>query len=201
LPIQDVAEPLPQRIIPVIVHPYVKVEEIRVNKVAANIAGALLTVLFCAAGVAVAHALPNYFRMAGWQVVASLVVLIMLVLVHEALQAVALLKFAKVSRAEIRFGVTWRILTPYCHCTVPISVRAYRRISLLPLWVTGTATVVPLLLFPSDWLGVLAGIALAACASDAWLVARLRRFPDDLLVQDSPSEIGCDVLGSAASEV
>lgn len=69
--------------------------------------------------------------------------------------------------------------------------------ALLPLWVTGTATVAALLVFPTDGLGVLAGVAVAACVGDIWIVTKLARFAGDLLVRDTPSEIGCDVYSSA----
>lgn len=90
----------------------------------------------------------------------------------------------------------WRGLMPYCHCTVPISVRAYRRMALLPLWVTGSLSVALLLVFPAECFGAFAGFAVAACVGDVWLVSRLRRFAGTLLVYDSASEIGCDVFSS-----
>jgi hypothetical protein len=65
---------------------------------------------------------------------------------------------------------------------------------LLPLWITGGLSLTALLAFPTDGLAILAGITVAGCVGDVWLVARLRGRADDLLVQDSPSEIGCDVL-------
>ena len=95
----------------------------------------------------------------------------------------------------------WGALMPYCGCAVPVPVRAYRRMALLPLWVTGTAAVAALLVFPTYTLGVLAGVAVASCVGDVWIVAKLRRFTGDLFVQDSPSEIGCDVYSSASGTV
>jgi len=168
-----------------------------VNKHAANVVGTFLTVLFCAGGIALAHALSRHALFADWHGFALLASVIVLIPLHEALHALGLLRYAKVSRADIRFGVMWRALMPYCHCTVPISVCAYRRMALLPLWVTGTATVGLLVLFPADWLGCLAGVALAACIGDVWLVLKLRRFTGDLFVKDCPSEIGCDVYSAS----
>jgi hypothetical protein len=170
-----------------------KVVEVRVNKLAANIVGILLTILFCALGVGFAHLLPYYTAFAGWHLVALLVSMILLTPIHEALHAVGLARFAGVSRRQIRFGMMWRALMPYCHCTVPISVRAYRRMIMLPLIGTGLATVIPLLFFPADWLGLLTGVTVAACVGDVWMFAKMRRFGGALLVKDSPTEIGCDV--------
>jgi len=145
----------------------------------------------------VARLFPHYVSFAEWQMTPLLLSLIVLVVIHEALHAYAIRIFAKVEWRNIKFGVMWQVLTPYCHCSVPISVRAYRRVALLPLWVTGPASVAALLAFPSDSLGILAGIAIAACGGDVWVAAKLKRFAEDLLVKDSTSEIGCDVLSSA----
>jgi hypothetical protein len=87
---------------------------------------------------------------------------------------------------------------PYCHFTTPISVTACRRMALLPLWVTGGLSLALLLIVPADCFGVLAGLAVAACVGDVWMVLKLRRFSDPLLVLDHPSEIGCDVFSIAA---
>ena len=164
------------------------------SKLAANIVGTLLTIIFCVVGALLAHMLPHHVRFAEWHAVALLISLVVLLPVHEALHAVGLRIFARVPWRHIRIGVMWRALMPYCHCTVPISLHAYRRMALLPLWVTGSVSVASLLAFPAEWLGVFAGFAVAVCVGDVWMVAKLRCFADTLLVQDSPSEIGCDVF-------
>jgi hypothetical protein len=176
--------------------PGLKIGEVRVNKLAANIVGGLLTVLFCIVGALLAQVLPHYKTFAPWHAVLFLVCLIVLLPLHEAVHAIGLSRFAGVPWSGIKFGFMWRALTPYCHCKVPIPIVAYRRMVLLPLWITGTASLVALLIFPSDVLGVFTGICIASCVGDVWIVAKLRRFADDLLIQDSPSEIGCDVLSS-----
>ncbi len=164
-----------------------KIAEVRVNKLAANIIGTLLTVLFCVICLSLAHALPHYKALVEWQAGALLVCLVMLLPVHELLHGVGLSLFARVSWSSIKFGVMWRAMMPYCHCTVPIPVAAYRRMALLPLWITGSASLAALLAFPTDGFAILAGVTVAACVGDVWMVAKLRGFADDLLVQDSPS--------------
>jgi hypothetical protein len=123
-----------------------------------------------------------------------LIGLVLLFPVHEALHGVGFHAFARVARRDIRFGVLWRALMPYCHCTTPIPIVAYRRMLMLPLWVTGGASVAALLVFPTDALAVLAAIAVGACIGDLWIVAKLKPFADDSRILDCPSEIGCDVL-------
>jgi hypothetical protein len=170
-----------------------------VSKLAANIVGSLLTVVLCLAGVMLAQFLPHHVSFAPWHGVALLVAFVLLMPVHEGLHAVGLLLFGRVQRQEIRFGVMWHALMPYCHCTVPIPLHAYRRMALLPLWVTGSFSTAALLLYPADAFGIFAGVAVAACVGDVWMIARLRSFSDSLLVQDSPSAIGCDILAPATN--
>jgi hypothetical protein len=171
------------------------VTKVRVNKLAANLVAIVLTVLLCAAFVVLARWLPHFASPgAAWHTPAALVAVVVLIVVHEALHAVGMVLFGKISWRDIRFGVIWRALMPYCHCTVPLSVRAFRRMALLPLWITGGVTLAGLLVFPSDLVALVAGFTLAACLGDVWIVARLQRFNEGWLVADSPSEIGCDVF-------
>jgi hypothetical protein len=172
------------------------VAEVRVNKLAANVVGGVLALPCCAVPVFVAHLLPNCVAFAPWHLAGLLVALILVGPVHEAVHAVGLIGFAGVSWRDIRFGVMWEALMPYCHCKVIIPLRGYRRMALLPLWVTGGATTIALLLYPTDWLGLLAGVAIASCIGDLWIVAKLRHFADDFYIEDSPSEIGCDVYSN-----
>ncbi len=178
------------------------VTTVRVNKIAANLVGSLLTVLLCAAFIAFARLLPYYSPSGAlWHAPAVLISIVMVIVVHEALHGVGMAWFGKVSWRDIRFGFMGRALMPYCHCTVPMSVRACRRMALFPLWTTGGVTLAFLLAFPADWVGFITGFTVAACVGDVWIVARLRRFADDWLVQDSPSEIGCDVFSPVTQTV
>jgi hypothetical protein len=179
-----------------VVQPGPKIAEVRVNKVMANIVGGVLTVLFCVVGVALAQVMPHHAPWADWHQYALLLSVIVLLPLHEGIHALGLVWFAKVAWADIQFGVMWRVLMPYCGCKVPISVRAYRRMALLLLGVTGMVTVLALLLFPASWLGLLAGIAISACVGDVWVAVKLARFDGDLFARDCPSAIGCDVLSA-----
>jgi hypothetical protein len=178
-----------------------KVAEVRVGKLAANIVGSLLTVLLCVVGVLIAQFLPNHANDTEWHPIVLLICLIVLMPVHELFHAIGLRSFAGVSWRDLRFGIMWRALMPYCHCTVPIPIIGYRRMALLPLWATGGASVIMLLAFPTNCSGIFAGIAVAACAGDIWVVVKLRTFANNFFVQDSPTEIGCDVLSIAEHDV
>lgn len=180
----------------------VSVTKVRVNKLAANLVATVLTVLLCVGFVAFARRLPHFSSTgAAWQTPAALVAVVLLIVVHEALHAIGMVQFGRISWRDIRFGIMWWALMPYCHCTVPLSIRAFRRMALLPLCITGGVTFAGLLVFPSDWLALVTGFTVAACVGDVWIVARLRRFNEDWLVADSPSEIGCDVFSPVKENV
>ena len=105
--------------------------------------------------------------------------------------------FGRVAWRDLRFGIMWRALMPYCHCTVPITLHAYRRMAIAPLVVTGAIAIGWLLLIPHDLTGLTAGLTLATCVGDVWMVLKLRGFADQLRVQDCPSDVGCDLLPPA----
>ncbi len=171
------------------------VTPVRVNKIAANIVGALVTVLLCIGCIRFVRLLPHHApAFAAWQVPVAGLSIMVVVVIHEMLHGVGIVRFGHVPRQAIRFGFLWSALMPYCHCTVPLSVRAYRRMLLLPLWVTGGVAWLALLIAPSDWLALVTGMTCAACVGDVWIVLKLRRISDDCFVKDSPSDIGCDVF-------
>jgi hypothetical protein len=118
--------------------------------------------------------------------------LVFLIVIHEALHGYGCVRFAGVPLQQISFGMNW--FSFYCHCAVPMSVHAYRRMVMLPLQVTGGLTVLLLLLFPMDLTGALAGTALAAALGDVWIILKLRPFEATSLVRDHPTEPGCDIL-------
>jgi hypothetical protein len=177
------------------------IAEIRVNKFVANVVATLVTGVLSVGGVMLARALPHHIKFAEWHLTALIAGSILLVPVHEAVHALGLRIFARVQWRHIRFGVMWWALMPYCHCTVAISIRAYPRMALLPLWITGSLSIAALLVFPADCLGAFAGVSVAACVGDVWIASKLRRFGDGLLVHDSPSAIGCDVLSAEPGSI
>ena len=173
----------------------VKLAEVRLNKVIMNVVGLVLTIALCAAAVGVAWLLPHHAPVSDRDMTLMLLGFVVLVPFHEALHALAAIRWGGVTFKEnIRFGVLWSALTPYCHCNVPISIKAYRRVALLPLWITGGIAVLALFVFPSFGLAILTGVTLAACVGDVWIYWKLRCFPADVLVQDHRSEVGCDIF-------
>lgn len=127
-----------------------------------------------------------------------IVLLIAGTIMHEGLHGLTWSWFGGVSMNEIRFGMHWKVLSPYAHCKVPINVNAYRWgvvmpglvVGLIPA-VIGTAIQSPILL----WFGTLFIMGAGGDFVTLWL---LRKVPGDYLVEDHPSKVGCIVWPASA---
>lgn len=121
------------------------------------------------------------------------------VVVHEAIHGVAWkLASGKPWRA-LRFGVQLKTLTPYAHCTEPMSARAYRTGAAAPGVALGLAPVL-LALVTGD--GALAAFGLfftLAAGGDALVLWLLRGVAPGRLVADHPTLAGCLVLASTSA--
>lgn len=128
---------------------------------------------------------------------AAVLVLVMLVagiVAHELIHGITWACFAKRGFRSIRIGVMWGMLTPYCHCKEPLTIRHYRLGALMPLIILG---ILPLLLaYPLRSVPLLLwGILfVTSAAGDILIVWKLRKEPDSLLVQDLPEEAGCIIF-------
>ena len=88
------------------------------------------------------------------------------------------------------FGVMWKLLTPYCHCSEPLRVSHYRTGALMPLYVLG---LLPLLVSPfvrSMEMCVFGMFFISAAAGDLMIVWRLRKEAPSSTVLDHPTEAG-----------
>ena len=109
---------------------------------------------------------------------------------HEVVHGLVWARYAKGGWSTISFGVMWKYLAPYCHCSVPLLVPHYRRGALAPLFVVG---VLPLLISPfihSIPLLCLGIFFIAGASGDLMVVWRLRKENPTSMVLDHPSEAG-----------
>ncbi|HEY1173536.1 MAG TPA: DUF3267 domain-containing protein [Verrucomicrobiae bacterium] len=119
-----------------------------------------------------------------------------LVLIHEAVHALAGMFFGKLKLESFKFGVFWHCLMPYCHCLEPVSVRTYRRVLIMPLLLTVPLFVWFLSHHPAVWSAILTAFSLSGCMGDLLIFHKLNGMKQDSLVLDSPDEAGCDVIVS-----
>ncbi len=129
----------------------------------------------------------SIFGFAGiWWLIAFLIGIV----VHELLHGIGWACYAKSGWKSISFGVMWKMLTPYCHCNEPMSVKAYLVGALLPLVVLGIIPAVVSLIIGSIPLLAWGILFIAAAAGDIWMSWLLTKEDPESTILDHPSEAG-----------
>lgn len=169
---------------------YQLVDEVRLNKLVVNLLGALFVILLLALFMGVVFLLPHRVNVFDHMLVFYIALLPVLVF-HEVLHAWAAIKYGGLSYADIKFGMNWKGLLPYCHIRKPIAERHYRIAILMPLLITGPASIGLVFLYPHMGSAMLASVAISLCTGDLIMISKLRRYRDsNVLVYDHPSEPG-----------
>ena len=116
------------------------------------------------------------------------------IFIHEGIHAWTWMLAAGKSREAIRFGMNWKLLTPYAHCTEPMRARPYRIGAAMPLMIVG---LLPTL---ASWLTgdpaqLLFGLFFTfAAGGDMLILWMLRGVSPGTMVEDHPSRAGCYVF-------
>lgn len=121
-----------------------------------------------------------------------ILVFIASILIHEGLHALGWGLIGRTGWKNMEFGI--QSLTPYAHCTVAMPARAYRIGAALPGLVLGVVPGIVSFFNGSGWLMVYGAFMLLAAAGDVMVLWLLRGVPASALVQDHPSEAGCQVI-------
>jgi len=129
----------------------------------------------------------------NWRSIETILYLILLVIAHEIVHAVAW-KFASgLPWSRFSFGIDKKSLSPYCHAEAPMEVRAYRIGAGAPLVVVGILPYVVALLTADSRLALLSAALISAAVGDIYVLWSLRGVPDGALCLDHPSQAGCIV--------
>ena len=113
--------------------------------------------------------------------------------VHELLHGLTWAVFCKNGLKSIKYGVHWKVLSPYCHCTEVLPLGPYILGGMMPGLVMGVLpAVVGLMLgnIPVFLFGLLFTIAAGGDMLVLWMLRHTRKTD---LVQDHPDLIGCIV--------
>lgn len=116
------------------------------------------------------------------------------IIAHEAVHGIVFAFFAKKGFKSIKFGVVWKMLTPYAHCKEPLKVRAYILGVLMPFLIVGLLPAfyaiisgsLPMLFFSIFFSG--------AAVGDFMIFNLIYKEDRDNLILDHPTEGGCYVL-------
>ena len=171
--------------------------EITVSFLAANVYGTLMGLLPALLLLFVFSAIWSGRRLSplanGISLALIVILIVVGIVVHEVLHAVGWHLFGNVPRRAIKFGVKWKILTPYAHSQAAMPVAGYRWGTFLPGLLLG---ILPSLLATVVGNGFLLGFGLFftfAAGGDFLVLWLLRRVPRGAQVADHPSKVGCVV--------
>jgi hypothetical protein len=113
------------------------------------------------------------------------------VVLHEFLHGIGWMYFGKKPFRALRFGFKLLALSPFAHCTEPLTAHAYKVGSFLPAFLLGLVPCGIAFLTGNGWF-ICFGILFTVAASGDFLILWIiRKVPADQLVGDHPSRAGC----------
>lgn len=124
------------------------------------------------------------------------VIVLLAMVLHESLHALAWLALTKGDYKNISFGLIWRNLTPYCHYSKVVTIIQYRIALITPGILTG---IIPFIIalslgsFPILFFALLFTFGAVGDFIILWLI---RHEKPSALVQDHPDKIGCQMIDS-----
>ncbi|HUR92937.1 MAG TPA: DUF3267 domain-containing protein [Gemmatimonadales bacterium] len=116
------------------------------------------------------------------------------IVAHEALHAIGWALASGRPLRAIAVGIHWKTLTPYAHPREPMAVRPYRIGGMVPGLALGLAPAAVAIALGWSMLLIFALVFTLAAGGDVLALWLIRGVPNERLVQDHPSRVGCVVL-------
>lgn len=116
------------------------------------------------------------------------------VIIHELIHGIVFAFFAKYGFKSIKFGILWKMVTPYAHCKEPLPVRAYMLAVIMPFIIVGLLPGIYSIIIGSLPLLIFAILFSGAAAGDFMILNLIYKEDKANLVLDHPTEGGCFVL-------
>ena len=113
------------------------------------------------------------------------------IVIHELIHGITWACFAKDGYKSIKFGVLWKMLTPYCPCKEPLNVRQYIIGAFTPAIILGFMPSLIAIIVGNLGLLIFGIFFTMAAGGDFLIINLIRKENKDDLVQDHPSEAGC----------
>lgn len=131
----------------------------------------------------------------------TLIILLSGIVAHELIHGITWAQFCKGRFKSIKFGIAWKALTPYCHCSEPLKVRHYRIGAVMPGIILGFIPSIFAIVTGSLGFLIFGLFFTLAAGGDFLMLWMLRKEDANSLVQDHPSKMGCYLYTSDPSEV
>lgn len=113
------------------------------------------------------------------------------IIIHELIHGITWAFFARKGFKSIKFGVLWKLMTPYCHCKEPLLLKHYILGAIMPAIILGFLPAIYSILTGNIGLLIFAIFFTIAAVGDFLVIKLIRKEKRDSLVQDHPSEAGC----------
>ena len=128
-----------------------------------------------------------------WGIWVFLLILVFGIIAHELIHGIVWAIFAKNGFKSIKFGIMWKMLTPYCHCKEPLKLKLYVLGAIMPAILLGFIPGILAIVVGNMAMLVLGMLFIIAACGDFLIIYALRNEKKDTLVEDHPSEVGCNV--------
>lgn len=115
-------------------------------------------------------------------------------IIHVFIHGIVWAYFAKDKFKSIKFGVFWRMLSPYCFCIEPLKLNNYRLGIILPTLIVSILPGVISIWLQNPDLLIFSAFMLILSSSDFYLLYLLKGVRKDALVLGMPIETGCYIF-------
>lgn len=119
---------------------------------------------------------------------------------HELIHGIVWSRFTSDGFKSIRFGVLWKMLTPYCHCKEPLKVKEYIIGAFMPAIILGFIPGIIAITIGNFGLLIFGIIFSTTASGDFMIINLLKNEEKDDYVQDHPSEAGCFIYRKRQKE-
>jgi len=117
--------------------------------------------------------------------------LILGIVVHELIHGITWTMFAKNGHKSIKYGVLWKMVTPYCHCKEPLLVKHYIIGAITPAIILGLLPAIYAIFTGNIGFLVFGIFFTMAALGDFMIINLLIKENMNSFVLDHPSEAGC----------
>ena len=113
------------------------------------------------------------------------------IILHELIHGISWARYAENGWRSIKFGIIWKFLTPYCHCTDRLNIKAYRFGAMMPGIVLGIIPALYGIIFGNLSSFVFGFFFTLAAGGDLMILWMLRKETSSSKIEDHPTKIGC----------
>ena len=112
------------------------------------------------------------------------------IVVHELIHGFVWALKAEKGWQSIEFGIKWKMLTPYTHCKVPLTVKDYSQGVVMPGLIIGIIPAIIAIINGSLLLWIFGLLFTIAAGGDFIALIMLSKLDNDQLIQDHPEQMG-----------